>query len=385
MSEASKPKAGKTEASKPEASKSEASKPEAGKAEASKSGTNQGESSNKGNNPGVVDFAALLNKQLEEFKNMMISTQQQTAAMIEQIQTQSETRFARIEAELSNFIPAVEQRFGEVERRVVEEETSSQASVLELQKVQEFLNQQVAENKGKEATVYNEIKKIETYLDEDQVKGKQFQQDLEDKGNKIRKIEEFLDANQEREKAHLKELEEKIEKLMAVNHTQQHEIERLGKIAWEAKNKPQASTSQPFPLQIDTHEARYKAYHLPTPPMFTRSAMEDVVMTDAYPAEYERDIPMFNGETGDVESCIDRLKRYFGRHQKYYQSEPMLYFIEDHLQGTAKKWYQMDEVFKQRDDPQPQRLMDRLLKEFKSERTQEEVKTAMLKLRHEWG
>ena len=94
--------------------------------------------------------------------------------------------------------------------------------------------------------------------------------------------------------------------------------------------------------------------------------MEDVVMTDAYPVEYERDIPMFNGETGDVESFIDRLKRYFGRHQKYYQSEPtaMLYFIEDHLQGTAKKWYQMDEVFKQRDDPQPQRLMDRLLKEF---------------------
>ncbi|KAG4107442.1 hypothetical protein H8356DRAFT_886662, partial [Neocallimastix lanati (nom. inval.)] len=119
----------------------------------------------------------------------------------------------------------------------------------------------------------------------------------------------------------------------------------------------------------------------------TRSAMEDVVMTDAYPVEYERDIPMFNGETGDVESFIDRLKRYFGRHQKYYQSKPtaMLYFIEDHLQGTAKKWYQMNEVFKQRDDPHPQRLMDRLLKEFKSERTLEEVKTAMLKLRHDWG
>jgi len=29
--------------------------------------------------------------------------------------------------------------------------------------------------------------------------------------------------------------------------------------------------------------------------------------------------------------------------------------------------------------------MDRLLKEFKSERTLEEVKTVMLKLRHEWG
>jgi len=48
---------------------------------------------------------------------------------------------------------------------------------------------------------------------------------------------------------------------------------------------------------------------------------------------------------GDIESFIDRLKRYFGRHQKYYLSEPteMLYFIEDHFLGIVKKmWYQMD-------------------------------------------
>jgi len=103
---------------------------------------------------------------------MMISTQQQTAAMIELMQTQSKIRFAKIEAELNNFIPIVDQRFGKVKRRVDEEDTSSQASVLELQKVREFLNQQIAENKGKEAAVH---KKIETYLDEDQIKGKQFQ------------------------------------------------------------------------------------------------------------------------------------------------------------------------------------------------------------------
>jgi len=150
-----------------------------------------------------MDFTALLSKQMEEFKNMMINTQQQIAAMIGQMQTQSEVRFAKIEAEFNQFITAVDQRFGEVERRVDEEETSSQASVLELQKVREFLNQQMAENKGKEAAVDNEIKKIETYLDEDQIKGKQFQQDQEDKGQKIRKIEVFLDANQERERVHL--------------------------------------------------------------------------------------------------------------------------------------------------------------------------------------
>jgi len=212
------------------------------------------------------------------------------------MQTKSEVRFSKIEAELSHFIPAVNQQFGEVEKRVDEEETSSQASVLELQKVQEFLNEQMAKNKGKEASVNNEIKKIETYLDEDQIKGKQFQQDLEnEKGRKIHKFEEFLEANQERERVHLQELEEKIEKLMAVNHAQQHEIERLGKLAWEAQNQAQASTSIPFPLHIDTKEARYGTNHIPTPPILTKSAMEDVVMTDEYSAEYERDIPMFNG------------------------------------------------------------------------------------------
>ncbi|ORY20200.1 hypothetical protein LY90DRAFT_634010 [Neocallimastix californiae] len=378
----------KPAASKPKpAAAPEKSQPEASKPEASRPGTNQGESSSKNVNAGAMDFAALLSKQMEDFKNMIISTQQQTAAMIEQMQNQSEMKFAKIEAELSNFIPAVDQRFGEVERRVEEEESSSQASVLELQKVQAYLSQQLAESKDKEAAVKTEIKKIETYLDADQIKGKQIQQDLEDKGQKLFKIEEFLDANQERDKVHLNELEEKIEKLMAINQVQQQEIERLGKLALDAQNKEQASTSKPFPLHIDTKEARYGSYHHFTPPIMTRSAMEDVVMTDAYPVEYERDIPMFHGETGDVESFIDRLKRYFGRHQKYYQSEPtaMLYFIEDHLQRTAKKWYQMDEVFKQRDDPQPQRLMERLLKEFKSERTLEEVKTAMLKLRHDWG
>jgi len=55
----------------------------------------------------------------------------------------------------------------------------------------------------------------------------------------------------------------------------------------------------------------------------------------------------------------------------------MLYFIEDHLQGTWKKLYQMNEMFKQMDDMKPQRLIDRMLQEFKCERTLEEVKTTL--------
>jgi len=88
---ASKPKP----ATAPEANKPEAGKSEARKYEASKPGTTQRESLSKSNNAGAIDFTALLSKQMEEFKNMMISTQQQTVAMIEQMQIQSEIRFAK--------------------------------------------------------------------------------------------------------------------------------------------------------------------------------------------------------------------------------------------------------------------------------------------------
>jgi len=65
---------------------------------------------------------------------MMISNQQQMVVWLEQIQTQNKNRFTKIEAELSSFIPAVNQLFREVERRVDKEETSSQASVTEIEK-----------------------------------------------------------------------------------------------------------------------------------------------------------------------------------------------------------------------------------------------------------
>ncbi|ORY17880.1 hypothetical protein LY90DRAFT_517511 [Neocallimastix californiae] len=112
---------------------------------------------------------------MDELRNMLFSWQQQMVLRLKEIQTQSETRFAKIEAELSSFIPAGNQRFSEVERRVVEEENSSQASVSELRKVKEYLQQQIVERKDKEAAVYNELKKIETYLDEYQMIRKKLQ------------------------------------------------------------------------------------------------------------------------------------------------------------------------------------------------------------------
>ncbi|ORY22079.1 hypothetical protein LY90DRAFT_515705 [Neocallimastix californiae] len=135
-----------TDTSKPKVSKPEASKPEARKI-----GTTRGESSNKNNNGGAVDFAAFLNKRIEEFRIMFFNT---ATDSIEDI--------------------IVDQLFGEVEIRVNKKESSSQANVAELRKFEEFLHQWIDESKGKEAAIDNEIINIETYLDEYRIKGKQF-------------------------------------------------------------------------------------------------------------------------------------------------------------------------------------------------------------------
>jgi len=58
------------------------------------------------------------------------------ASKLEAIQNQSESRFSKIEAELINLILGVEKRIGEVERRVEEEEISSQTSMAERRKIE---------------------------------------------------------------------------------------------------------------------------------------------------------------------------------------------------------------------------------------------------------
>ena len=95
-----------------------------------------GESSTNNNNGGVANFTAFINKQMEEFKDMLLSSQKQMASKLEVIQNHSESRFSKIEDELINLIPGVEKRISEVERRVEEEEISSHISVAELRKIE---------------------------------------------------------------------------------------------------------------------------------------------------------------------------------------------------------------------------------------------------------
>ena len=69
-----------------------------------------GESSTNNNNGGVANFTAFINKQIEEFKDMLLSSKQQMASKLEAIQNQSESRFSKIEDGLINLIPGVEKK-----------------------------------------------------------------------------------------------------------------------------------------------------------------------------------------------------------------------------------------------------------------------------------
>jgi len=57
---------------------------------------------------GPWTFLPLRKKQMEEFRNMLLSSQLQRVSWLEEMQIQSEDKFAKIEAELSNFFPAVD-------------------------------------------------------------------------------------------------------------------------------------------------------------------------------------------------------------------------------------------------------------------------------------
>ncbi|KAG4087575.1 hypothetical protein H8356DRAFT_1320485 [Neocallimastix lanati (nom. inval.)] len=130
----------------------------------------------------AVDFATLLTRSLK-------------ACCLKVTQNQSESRFSKIEAELI-----------EVEKRMVEKKTSSQASVAKLRMIDT--------GKRKEVAVDHELE-LEKRKEDSAFHN-------ERKSSKTSKI---------KEKMYHKELEEKIEKQFAENQTQRNEIERLIQLA----------------------------------------------------------------------------------------------------------------------------------------------------------
>ena len=300
-----------------------------------------------------LDLTAFVCKQMEDMRAFMAQSQEQTLMHLQKMQQENEVRFANIEATLNQFVPAVDQRFNVVEQRVAEDEVGSQASINEINKVHEYLQQENAAGKGKEAAQDQEIASIEDYL--------------------VR--------NQTQEAAYRAELEAKIERLMLANQAQQAEIENLKKLNWsDVRNKP-------VPPPIQTHPIEASSSRPAMTTGVVKTAGGDVVMSEACPREHEFGVPKFDGETMDVKVFLKRLERYFNRYPGFYQTHPeeRVLYIENHLEGLAQSWYNMQEAMIQAEDPQPERLMEMLRTEFKDYRTEDEVKNAMLKLRHKWG
>ena len=223
----------------------------------------------------ALDFSTLLCQQVEGLKALILQGQAQVQAEVQELRAQTEARFQRIEESMSEFVPVVDERFNTVEHRIIEDEVGSQASMVELQKVREDLQQEREINKGKEAA-----------------------QDQE-----IQSIEEYLEQNQVREQAYKAELEAKIERLTAENQAQQNEIEKLKKLNWGVP------PPRPIPPPIITERGGSSNAARPVITTAARSAGGDVIMTDAYPYEYERGVPKFDGKGGDVKIFVDRLNR----------------------------------------------------------------------------
>ena len=115
---------------------------------------------------------------------------------------------------------------------------------------------------------------------------------------------------------------------------------------------------------------------------------EDVEMSEVRPPpESEKMTPCFDGNNMEVSSFTYSCRRHLDDYALYYKNDPKaaVVWIEDHLTGDAKKWYSMDELLEQADNPDPERILQRLEKEYKMERNIEEVKTTLLKLKYQWG
>ncbi|OUM66403.1 hypothetical protein PIROE2DRAFT_6342, partial [Piromyces sp. E2] len=135
----------------------------------------------------------------------------------------------------------------------------------------------------------------------------------------------------------------------------------------ENDNNPTVTNYNTYP-----NKYRYYVNHTTAPPVTKEH--EDVEMTDASPPDYEKVVPMFDGKNMDDSSFVFRCRSRYDKY-KYYYTRPK----------EAERWYRMDEIYKQKDYPNPERFLSRIEKEYRIERNIEDIKNLMLKLRHNWG
>ncbi|ORX63409.1 hypothetical protein BCR32DRAFT_287782 [Anaeromyces robustus] len=175
--------------------------------------------------------------------------------------SEREARFSQIEGELQKFMLAIAERFESMEQRVAKNETSSQASMTEIEKIEDYL-QQAEESRQHEMEVY---------------RGKK-----ESLGKELDNIESYLEDRQRQDEMYKAELEQEVHRLKAMNQAQQEEILRLKQVAW---SEPVGASKQPYkvipPPIITRKEINEKEDNARPDTTTKRIAGGDVVMRDA--------------------------------------------------------------------------------------------------------
>ena len=268
-----------------------------------------------------------------------LATQNEFQAIMKQFMINSNNRFMAIEEQMSNLVPEIKKGFDTVDNRLDNDEVASQASFEEIYTLKNKVEQSEVEQRASEMK----------------------QQELEQ--NQVTIQQEINQTNQA--------LNVEFESLRRERDTLQERVERL-------ESKCDQLLDALMHMQVHPRTPRSSYPHI----------NEDVEMSEVRPPpESEKMTPCFDGNNMEVSSFTYRCRRHLDDYALYYKNDPKaaVVWIEDHLTGDAKKWYNMDELLEQADNPDPERILQRLEKEYKVERNVEEVKTTLLKLKYQWG
>ncbi|OUM56243.1 hypothetical protein PIROE2DRAFT_19228 [Piromyces sp. E2] len=300
-------------------------------------------------------------------KGLSISQQNHQAEMTLLAKENSE-RISALEKELVALEPAVADRFKVVEEKVLDDERASVASFQEIQEIETQLRNgaMVLEAKQNEQQEFNQQQA--TLNQQQELRNQQQDKYNADVSDAMKELLAEV-KNMREENLRLKEKTERLERELALQQLRSSQLEKqrervvnslglqVNTSTWPVSDNP----TENIPQVQAPFNNRQGSRYIRTPN--TVKSPEDVEMTDATPPDYDQVVPEFDGKN----------------------MEQMVIFIEDHLTGDAERWYKMDEMYEQKDSPDPLKLLERIEEEFYSERDIEDVKNQMLKLRHNWG
>jgi len=318
-------------------------------------------------------------------KNLSLSQQAHQKEM-ELLARENSERISALERELTSLEPAVADRFVRVENQVLDDERASVASFQEIQEIETQLQsgaKLMEFNQQQQANVNQQQAELNL---QQEVRNQQQDKYNADVTTAVQELTAEIQGMRE-ENARLRAKTEWLEHELAL----QIRRSSKGKEPEKDYNQEFVKLDVPFnPTEIDYNHYPPK-FPNPSRSSFiqtprTNKEPEDVEMEEA-PPDYDQVVPMFDGRNMDVSSFIFRCRKHYERYQPYYRKNPMqmVIYIEDHLTGEAERWYKVDEMYEQRDHPDPERLLKKLEEDYSSERDLDDVKNLMLRLRHDWG